>query len=228
MRMQPCERPKQFIEVNGKPIILYTLEQFQRNEQIEGICVSCIRGWEGFLLDFAERYQITKLRWVVEGGALAQRSIENGLHAIQSHCKETDVVIVHDAVRPMVSQRLINQSIQIAQEKGCAVVTAPCFETMLWSEDGAVCERTYDRNKLFHSRAPQAYRFDVLVRAYEQAKASGICDSLSTDELFLRLGIPVNLIVGSVHNIKITTPDDVKMFQAMVAYSSLSQEIWNE
>lgn len=228
VRMQPCERPKQFIEVDGKPIILYTLEQFQRNENVEGICVACIRGWEGYLMDFAERYGITKLRWIVEGGSLAQASIDNGIHAIAPFCNEDSVVIVHDAVRPMVAQALINQSIEIASISGAAVVTAPCVETMLWSEDGQLCEKTYDRNKLFQSRAPQAYRFGTLQGAYRKARDLGITDSLSTDDLFLRLGLPIQLIIGSVHNIKITTPDDVKMFQAMVAYKQFSREIWNE
>lgn len=228
VRMQPCERPKQFIEVDGKPIILYTLEQFQRNAQVEGICVSCIRGWEGYLMDFAERYGVTKLRWIVEGGVLAQASVDNGIQAIAPYCQEDDIVIIHDAVRPMVAQKLIDRAIDVAMETGASVVTAPCVETMLWSEDGKHCKKTYARNKLYQSRAPQAYRFETLREAYRKAREMGITDSLSTDDLFLRLGLPIEIIVGSVHNIKITTPDDVKMFQAMVAYKQFSNEIWNE
>lgn len=228
VRMQPCERPKQFIEVGEKPIIIYTLEQFQHNGLVDNICVSCIRGWEGYLMDFAEKQGITKLRWVINGGPTAQQSIENGLAAVKPYCKPDDIIIIHDAVRPMISQKLITLSIQEARKKGCAVVTAPCIETMLWSENGELCEATYERRKLFQSRAPQAYRYDLLAKAYDQAQKLGIQNTLSTDDLFLQLGIPIHLIIGSVHNIKITTPDDVKMFQAMVAYSPISHEIWNE
>lgn len=223
MRMQPCDRPKQFVEVEGKPVIIYTMECFQQNELIDGICVSCISGWEDYLKDFAKKFGITKLKWVVVGGETPQQSIMNGLNAVYPYCNKDDIVIIHDAVRPLVSQKIINQSIENAIEFGASVVTAPCVETMLWSDDRASCTRTYDRSKLFQSRAPQAYNMFELMKTYEEAEKRGIKNSLSTDEIYIDMRKDIKQIVGSVHNIKITTKDDLEMFNAMVKYRKEGQ-----
>lgn len=222
-RMQGIEIPKQFIKVDSIPIIIYTLLEFEKNIQIDGICVSCINGWEEFLRKEANKFNITKLKWIVEGGNTPQKSIDNGLKELSKVCNDDDIIIIHDAVRPLINQELINKSLENAKEYGASVVTAPCIETMLWSDEGIYCSKTYDRDKLFQSRAPQAYNCKKLLSAYSEAEKRGITNSLSTDELFITLEIPIVQIIGSVHNIKITTLDDIEMFEAIIMYRKIKR-----
>lgn len=216
-RIEPWERPKQFIEIQGIPIIIYTLKLFEDNPEVEAICVSCISGWEGYLENAARVHGISKLRWIVQGGNVAQRSIYNGIQKVGEFCAPNEVVVIHDAVRPMISQRVIRESILTAGKYGTAVVTTPCFESILVSENGKECTSICDFHKMFIARAPQSYRYDLLSQVYHRAEEQGITNSVSTDELFIQMGYSVRNVIGNTYNFKITTVEDVELFAAIVS-----------
>ena len=130
--------PKQFLTVNEKPVIVYTLEAFQEHPEIDAIAVVCIEGWDQVLRAYARQFNITKLEYVVPGGKNGQDSIRNGIMELEKHYDPDDIVLIHDAIRPMVSAEIISDNIRVAREKGNAVTVIPCAEAMLQTDDGTV------------------------------------------------------------------------------------------
>lgn len=130
--------PKQFINVYDKPVIVYTLETFQKHPEIDEIAVVCIEGWESVLWAYANQFNITKLKYVVPGGKNGQDSIRNGVYELEKHHDPEDIVLIHDAIRPMVSAEIISDCIRITQKCGNAITVIPCAEAMMQTEDGVV------------------------------------------------------------------------------------------
>ena len=146
--------PKQFLHVNNKPIIIYTLEAFQRHPNIDEICVVILKGWEEILKAYARQFNITKLKYVVEGGKSGQESIYNGLMAIREVRTEDDVVLVHDGNRPMVSQDVITDSLVKYAQYGSAVAAIPCTEVVFVSETGTESEKSITIEMLWRTQTP--------------------------------------------------------------------------
>ena len=206
-------RPKQFLELRGVPVIIHTLQQFERckeiNEVITVLPAEDTAGFESLTKQFA----LTKAGRAVAGGATRAQSVRNGLNAIS----EADVVAVHDGVRPFVTPDEIDQVVVAARQNGAAVLTAPVADTIKRVQDGQIVE-TVPRAGLRRALTPQCFPFAILKRAYEQLdelEASGL---EITDESFLveRLGIAVVAVDGSAHNIKITNEEDLALAEAML------------
>lgn len=140
--------PKQFLTVNERPVIVYTLEAFQKHADIDAIAVVCIEGWEQVLWAYANQFNITKLKYVIQGGKNGQDSIRNGVYELEKHYKADDIVLIHDAIRPMVSEEIISDCIVKAKQYGCAIATIPCAEAMMQTEDGVVSIGSYPRDNL--------------------------------------------------------------------------------
>lgn len=151
--------PKQFISIYEKPIIIYTLEAFQHHPEVDGIIVSCIDGWHDVLKSYAAADGIDKLRWIVDGGDNGQSSARNALLALEDVCCEDDIVIIHDAVRPMISEEIITDCIAKALEYGSGLSAVRCQETIMRTEDGKWGHIGIDRNDIMRVQTPQAYRF---------------------------------------------------------------------
>ena len=149
--------PKQFITVNERPVIVYTLEAFERHPEIDTIAVVCIGGWEQIPWAYARQFNITKLKYVVPGGKNGQESIRNGVMELEKHFDPEDLVLIHDAIRPMVSQEIISDNIRVAEEHGNAITVIPCAEAMLQTEDGEVSSGSYPRDRLKRTQTPQAF-----------------------------------------------------------------------
>ena len=208
--------PKQFINVNDKPVIVYTLEAFQRHPNIDAIAVVCLEGWQEILKAYAKQFNITKLKWVTVAGENGQGSICNGIQILEEYCKPDDMVLIHDAIRPMVSQEIISDCISKCNLYGSAVTVIPCAEAVLFSEDHIEAERSIDRSSLMRTQTPQAFHLSKLIWAHNEAQKRGITNSVATCTLMIELGEKVSFSSGSEKNIKLTTTDDIEIFKALL------------
>lgn len=209
--------PKQFININDKPILIYTLEGFQKHPMIDAIEVVCIDGWHEVLWAYANQFGITKLKWVVPGGKTGQESIRNGVYNLEGIAKEDDLVIVHDGIRPMVDESVLTDVIKVAKEKGNAVTSLPYNEQIfvINPENPETTKQYIPRETLRRVSTPQAYRFDLLDRSYHRAfeEEIGIYGSSYTNTMMVELGETLYFAAGSDKNIKLTTQDDLELFK---------------
>ena len=209
--------PKQFLHIKDKPVIIYTLQTFQQHPEIDAIIVVCIEGWQTILEAYAKQFGITKLKWIVKGGENGQSSIRNGIEELKKHCAPEDMVLIHDAIRPNVSQEIISSCIAVSKTKGSAITVIPCAEAMLLRcGDGGEAEETVDRNSLARTQTPQAFTLGKLIWAHKEAVERGITDSVATCTLMIELGEKVYFCAGSEKNVKITTTEDIEIFKALL------------
>ena len=212
--------PKQFVQVDGKPVLFYTLEAFQNHPQIDAIEVVLIAGWEKNVERWRAQYGITKLKWIVSGGATGQESIRNGVFALEGKCNPDDVVIIHDGIRPLVEPTVLDDVIAKAREFGTGVTSMP-YNEQIFLVDAAQPETTVKyipRETLRRVATPQAYRFDLLDAKYHEAfeKKIGIYGSSYTNTMMTELGVRLHFAAGSDRNIKLTTPGDIDIFKGMI------------
>lgn len=209
------EVPKQFINVFDKPIIAYTLEAFQRHPGIDGIIVVCLEGWGEILKAYARQYDITKLKWVIKGGANGQESTQKAIFKLREICGAGDVVIVHDAVRPFVSGDIISDCIATCLQYGNGL-SAVRFqaETIVRSGDGISGSEIIDRNNIMRVMTPQAYLYEKALWALEQAQERGIT-AVYINVLMAQLGEKLYFAKGSAKNVKLTTAEDIEIFKAL-------------
>lgn len=215
--------PKQFLTVNNKPIIIYTLEAFQQHPSIDAICVAILEGWDQILWAYAKQFNITKLKWVVTGGATGQESIFNGLKIVKEECNDDDVVIVHDGNRPMVSQDVITDNLIKQQQYKSAVATIPCTEVVFVSENKTDSDKSIPRENLQRTQTPHSYYLKDLWDAHVQAKEKSITNMAASCSLMEALGKKTYFSKGSEKNIKITTTEDIEIFMALL---SAKNEDW--
>ncbi len=209
--------PKQFITVNERPVIVYTLEAFEKHPGIDAIAVVCIEGWEQVLMAYAKQFNITKLKYVVPGGKNGQDSIRNGVLELEKHFSPDDLVLIHDAIRPMVSAEIISDSIRVALEYGNSVTVIPCAEAMMETEDGNVSVGSYPRNRLKRTQTPQTFRIGDICDLHRRALEKGITNSVASCTLMIEMGEQVYFSAGSEKNIKLTTVEDIDIFKALLA-----------
>ena len=209
--------PKQFLTVNEKPVIVYTLEAFQEHPEIDAIAVVCISGWEQVLRAYAKQFNINKLQHVVPGGKNGQDSIRNGVYELEKHFAADDLVLIHDAIRPMVSAEIISDNIRVARESGNAITVIPCAEAMLQTEDGRVSAGSYPRDRLKRTQTPQAFRIGDICDLHRRALEKGITNSVASCTLMIEMGEKVYFSAGSEKNIKLTTVEDIDIFKALLA-----------
>lgn len=221
------EIPKQFINVYDKPVLIYTLESFQRHPQIDAIEVVCIDGWHDVLKAYARQFDITKLKWVVSGGKSGQESIRNGVYNLEGKVKDDDIIVVHDGIRPLVDDSVLTDVLLKAKQYGNAVTSMPYNEQIFVvnKEDEMTTNQYIPRETLRRVSTPQAYRFDLLDSKYHEAfeKEIGIYGSSYTNTMMVELGVTLHFAAGSDKNIKLTTKDDLEMFKA---YLKLDKDTW--
>ena len=208
--------PKQFITVNEKPVIVYTLEAFQSHPMIDSIAVVCISGWEQVLSAYAKQFNITKLEYIIPGGENGQGSIRNGVYELEKHFAPDDIVLIHDAIRPMVSADIISDCIRVTKEKGCGITTIPCAEAMMQTDDGIVSTGSYPRDNLKRTQTPQGFRIGDICQLHREALEKGITNSVASCTLMIEMGKQVYFSKGSEKNIKLTTVEDIDIFKALL------------
>ena len=209
--------PKQFIHVDNKPVIIHTMEAFQKHPSIDGIIVVTLDSWEEVLWAYAKQFNVTKLRWVVPGGETGQESIRNGLDKLKEEFPTENItVMVHDGNRPLVSSEIISDSLATFAKSGNAVAVSPCTEVVFESQDGISSCVSTEREKLFRTQTPHTYKLKDLLWAHEEAKKRGIKGTAASCMLMKELGKETFFSKGSEENIKITTLDDLRIFKALL------------
>lgn len=211
--------PKQFIKVYDKPVIAYTLENFEHHEMIDLIEVVCIDGWHDTIWECAKQFNISKLKWVVGGGQSAQESIRNGVFNLKDKCKPEDNIIIHDGIRPLVDTEVLNDVIDKCNEYGNGVTSLPYNEQIFVIDDEKSTTSYIPRETLRRVSTPQAYKMDKLIWAYEKAfkEEVGIYGSSYTNTMMVELGERLYFAKGSDKNIKLTTKDDLEIFKGYLA-----------
>lgn len=217
--------PKQFINVYDKPVIIYTLEGFQKHPQIDAIEVVCIDGWHDVLKAYAKQFGITKLKWVVNGGATGQESIRNGIYNLEGILDDYDMVIIHDGIRPLVDDAVLTDVILKCEKYGNAVTSLPYNEQIFVVDDEISTVKYIPRETLRRVSTPQAYKFGKVDKAYHEAfeREIGIYGSSYTNTMMVELGERLYFAAGSDKNIKLTTKDDLEMFKA---YLKTDKDDW--
>ena len=208
--------PKQFLTVNEKPVIVYTLEAFQSHPEIDAIAVVCIEGWEHVLQAYAKQFNITKLKHVVPGGENGQSSIRNGVYELEKLYDKDDIVLIHDAIRPMVSAEIISDCITKTRKYGNAITVIPCAEAMIQTEDAIVSTGSYPRDRLKRTQTPQGFKIGDIAQLHRDALKAGITNSVASCTLMIEMGKQVYFSNGSEKNIKLTTVDDIDIFKALL------------
>lgn len=210
--------PKQFINVYDKPILIYTLEDFQNHPGIDAIEVVCISGWEEMVRAYANQFNITKLKWIVPGGSTGQESIRNGVYNLEGICEDDDVVIIHDGIRPLVDETVLTDVIEKCKKYGNAVTSLPYNEQIFEVDDAISTVKYIPRETLRRVSTPQAYKFAKLDWGYHEAfeKKIGIYGSSYTNTMMVELGERLYFAAGSDKNIKLTTKDDLELFKAFL------------
>lgn len=208
--------PKQFIDVLGKPVLVYTLESFQNHPLVDQIIVVCIEGWEETVQLYAEQYEINKLINIVTGGETVQESIRNGIYSLESTCSNDDVVIIHDGIRPLVEPAVLSDVIAKCKVYGNAVTSMPYNEQIFVVDDDISTINYIPRETLRRVATPQAYRYGMIKNAYHEAfeKKIGIYGSSYANTMMVELGNRLYFAAGSDKNIKLTTKDDLEIFKS--------------
>lgn len=208
--------PKQFLTVNERPVIIYTLEAFEKHPEIDEIAVVCVESWENVLWAYAKQFNISKLKCVVKGGKNGQDSIRNGVYELEKHHDRDDIVLIHDAIRPMVSAEIISDNIRVCREYGNAITVIPCAEAMLRTEDGVDSSALYPRDNLKRTQTPQAFKLGEICDLHRRALEVGITNSVASCTLKVEMGEKVYFSRGSEKNIKLTTVEDIDIFKALL------------
>lgn len=217
--------PKQFINVYDKPVLIYTLEGFQKHPKIDAIEVVCIDGWHDILWAYAKQFNIDKLKWIISGGNTGQESIRNGVYNLEDKCSEDDIIVIHDGIRPLVEPSVISDVIIKCRQYGNAVTSLPYNEQIFVVDDEISTKQYIPRETLRRVSTPQAYKYGKLLWAYRKAFAEGIgiYGSSYTNTMMVDLGENLYFAAGSDKNIKLTTTDDLEMFKA---YLKSGKDTW--
>lgn len=217
--------PKQFLEINGKPIIVHTLDLFENHPEIDKIYMAVLKDYIPYMKKLIAKFGITKVAGIVAGGETGQDSIYNGLTKAREENPGDSIVLIHDGVRPWVSYETISRNIQGVKDNGNAITCTPCFETILMSTTGKKVETVPYRKDTFAAQAPQSFRLDEIIEAHNVVRETenrydNLVDSCT---LIKSIGKEAHMVEGNRGNIKVTTPEDVYMYRALIQYRENEQ-----
>lgn len=217
-RMNSKTLPKQFLELHGKPIIIYTLEQFDNHPHVDGIVVVCLDGWHDYLKKLLRKFDIEKVKAIVSGGETGQESIFNGLSKLAELYEDGDIVMIHDGVRPLIDAETISENIACAAQHGSAITVAPPVETVTVNDaaETGLVGSIIDRKNCRMAKAPQSFLLGNIVKAHMRARQEGKLDFIDSASLMQYYGYKLYTVEGKATNIKITTPTDYYLFRAII------------
>lgn len=216
-RMNSKTKPKQFLKLHGKPIIIYTLEAFDRHDEVDEIIVVCLEEWIGYLNELVNSSSLKKVKYIVAGGLNAQESQYNGLKAIKDGCnvdKET-IVLIHDGVRPLIDEGTISKNIQSVKKNGSAITVTPAIETVILVDNNELLNKVLERNSCRMAKAPQSFYFNDIFSVHKKAIKDNKLNFIDNASLMMYYGYDLHIVEGLSENIKITTPSDFYTFRAI-------------
>ncbi len=210
--------PKQFVEVLGKPVLAYTVEKFQEHPQIDAVEIVCIHSYIPYMEEMKEKYGLTKLKWIAEGGATFQESVLNGIYYLEDKLQDDDIVLVHFAANPFVEEEIITDAIRVCKEKGNAITTTPFYVLSGLKDDETKCSTWIDRDTIAVMNAPHAFKYGYIRDLYKEAERTGAINEVEphTTTLMWYMGQTVYFSYGSQTNLKITTKEDLDLFEGYV------------
>ncbi|MDE6550684.1 MAG: 2-C-methyl-D-erythritol 4-phosphate cytidylyltransferase [Clostridia bacterium] len=216
-RMRSKDKPKQFLEIFGKPIIIHTLEHFENNADIDAVVISCVEEWIDYLRSQIDKFGITKVRKIVAGGSSGQLSIYNGLCAARDVAgSEKAIVLIHDGVRPLINSKLLSENIACVKAHGSAITAGIVKETIVVTDKDGCVEQVPLRDNSRVAKAPQSFYLDDILTAHEKAMSDNVYDTVDSCTLMNRYGYKLYMVDGPYDNIKITTPDDYYAMRAIL------------
>lgn len=212
-----ADRPKQFIEVHGKPIVAYTIEIYQEYPDIEAIEIVCCEDWTDYLEKVVENQGYSKVKWLVKGGSNFQNSVINGMNNLKDKISDDEIVAIHYGASPFTDKKIITDALNVCKEKGMSVSCTPCYQLYGSNDPNGESRQWIDRDKIVQIACPQCFAFGYLKDIYDRAEKHGILESTEphVTSLMYALGDTVYQSYGNQTNIKITTREDVKLFQAL-------------
>lgn len=206
--------PKQFVVIEGKPVIVHTLEKFNKNKQIDAIVVVLLEGWSMVVERYVEEFSLHKVKHLVQGDNTGQLSIKNGVDFLKKKFQPDDIIIVHDGVRPLVTDEIINANISGVLLNGSAITVVPATEALLHTTNGITSDSIVNRATTYRTQTPQSMRLSKLCWLHDEAQKKGINNSVATCTLMIELGEQVHFAKGDNSNFKITTGADIRLFEA--------------
>lgn len=221
-RMNSKSKPKQFLELHGKPILIHTLEFFEHSNSIDAICIVCLQGWETMLQDSLKRYGISKVRWIVLGGETGHDSIYHGLQVLATVCKPDDIVLIHDGVRPLISDELIERNIECVKEHGNAITVEEAAESIIRIDQEDEILEVPPRSEMRIAKAPQSFYFSEIWEVHQLAQKDNF-KSIDSAHLMYQYGRKMHTVESTPYNIKIATPSDYYVFRALYEARENSQ-----
>lgn len=210
------DRPKQFLMVQDKPIIAYCFDIFQKHCDIDKMVVVVSDEWQQYVVEIAHKYGISKICGYAPAGKTRQHSIYNGLKCIDKNAHDTDIVIIHDAARPLVSDEIISDCIKGATEYDGAMPVITVKDTVYQSADGSKIDRLLKRSELFAGQAPESFKFKKYYQIHNQVTDEEIENTAGSSEIAFRHGMDVRMVKGSERNLKITTVEDLETFESIL------------
>lgn len=211
-------RPKQFIEILGKPVLAYTIEIFQNNPQIDAVEVVCHKDWKEYLMDMIKRYHLSKVKWIADGGDTFQDSVMSGINNLKDKINSDDFVMIQYGAAPFTSEKIVNDVIHIMEDKGSAVTATPCYQLLGSNDENGTSKTWVNRDNYIQIACPYGFRFSYLLDVYKRAKEQGLIEKIEphTTSLMYALGDTLYQAYGDQTNIKITTKEDLLMFEGYV------------
>ncbi|MBO4235317.1 MAG: 2-C-methyl-D-erythritol 4-phosphate cytidylyltransferase [Firmicutes bacterium] len=216
-RMRSADKPKQFLEVFHKPIIIHTLEHFEKCGDIDAVVIASLESWIPHLEDLLYQYRIEKVKKIVPGGDTGQLSIYNGLLAAKEVAGDDNaIVLIHDGVRPMISAELLSENIECVKKNGNCITAGIVKETIVVVDENNVIQQVPSRANSRVAKAPQSFYLNDILGAHEKALEEGLRDSIDSCTLMQKFGHTLTMIDGPYENVKITTPDDFFTMSAIL------------
>ena len=220
--------PKQFAEVLGKPVIAYTLEIFQEHPEIDAIEIVCVRGWFDRMWEICRKYNLSKVKWVVEGGATFQESVMKGVQGLDGICADDDIVTIHTGVAPFLDPDFLTDNLRVCREKGNAITSYPLYALAgkKNEQNPELTNEWFDRDSIVCLKNPHSVRYGLIRDLYREAVRTGLIDRVKpyTTTLMFHMNVPIYLSRGSQMNIKITKKDDLELFEAFVLMKQMKRK----
>ena len=216
-RMNSLNKPKQFVLIKDKPLMMYSIESFNHHPEIDAIVIVTSKDYVKYVQDLCQKHQLNKVKAVVIGGQTRQQSVFNGLKEIEKIISsEKDIVLIHDSARPLVNDKIISNNILLCKKYGAVDTVIPASDTIINSKDGEIIEGIPNRQELYQSQTPQTFVFNIIKDAHLKALETMIPHVTDDCRLVKHFGIDVHLAEGSKQNFKITTDEDLELFKALV------------
>jgi 2-C-methyl-D-erythritol 4-phosphate cytidylyltransferase len=215
------DMPKQFMDINGIPMIIRKIKAFEEHDEIDMILVVCLEEWNGKLCSLLDKYNVMKVKQIVGQGNTRRESSFNAIKALNDVCKDDDIILIHDAARPNLSYKIIAENIRMAKNTGACETVIPVQDTIVVSMDGLHAHEKPSRDKLYIVQTPQSFKYSIIRHAhnyYLESKRNELKVPDITDDtgLLLFANIPVSLVEGDKFNIKVTSPEDFVLMEAII------------